>query len=104
MTQTGDTTGLDGSGVENCAPLSISKASSFHTTDVNLASLSTLGLTLCIPPLLVAVILVGCLLSILIGSHFRVFSATSSKKSHASLVVLLVNVSLQRDSIMVVFW
>ena len=41
--------------VEYCAPLLNSNASSLRTTDVNLASLSKLGLTLCIPPLLVAV-------------------------------------------------
>ena len=40
---------------EDCAPLLNSNASSLSTTDDNLASLSKLGLTLCIPPLLVAV-------------------------------------------------
>ena len=61
----GDTTGLDGSGAEDCAPLLNSNASSLRTTDVNLASLSKLGLTLCIPPLLVEVEVVSCLLSTL---------------------------------------
>ena len=102
-TQMGDTTGLDGSGAEDCAPLLNSNASSLRTTDVNLASLSKLGLTLCIPPLLVAVEVVSCLLSTLTGSHSRVFSATSSKNCHASSAVLLVNVPLQRDSIIVLF-
>ena len=58
----GDTTGLDGSEAEDCASLLNSNASSLCTTDVNLASLLKLGLTLCIPPLLVAVVLVSCLL------------------------------------------
>jgi len=102
-TQTGDTIGLDGSGAEDYAPLLNSNASSLHTTDVNLASLLKLGLTLCVPPLLVAVEVVSCLLSTLIGSHSRVFYVTSSKNCHASSAVLLVNVPLQRDSIMALF-
>ena len=69
-----------------------SNASSLRATDVNLASLSKLGLTLYIPPMLVAVEVVSCLLSTLIGSHSRVFSAISSKNYLASSVILLVYV------------
>jgi len=99
----GNTTGLESSGAEDCAPLLNSNASSLRTTDINLASLSKLGLTLCIPPLLAEVVMVGCLSSTPTGSHSRVFFAASSKNPYASLAVLLVNVSLQKDSIMVLF-
>jgi len=96
----GDIACLDGSGAKDCAPLLISKVSSLRTSDAILASFSKLELTLCIPPLLVVVV-VGCLTSILIGSHPNVFSAISSKNYHASLAVLLVNAQLQRDSTIV---
>jgi len=72
-----DTTFLDGSGVEDWASLLISRASSLCTTDVNLASFSKL--TICIPPLLVEVMVVGCL-STLTGSHYRVFCSISSNE------------------------
>ena len=96
---TNRTTCLDSSGAEDCAPLLISKTSSFLIIDVILASVSKLGLIPCIPPLLMVVVVVGCLTST--GSISKVFSATTLKNCHASLMVLLVNDLLQSDSIMV---
>jgi len=62
----GDTISLDGSGVEDCASLLNSNASSIRTADINLVSL---GLILCILLMLVAVVAVSCLLSALTSSH-----------------------------------